>query len=195
MNVAVVSAWLSLLGGGIVDYRLFARTFHSQGRTAQWGLSLKIGGLSLLFEDFHCHGVNFSATLGMLYQGGMLKRGCFRMLPLTLSEESWERCTLHNAHCTVAMGQTVLYLFFSGQRSLTRTHRLIIFRWAKRFVFLQIEPFAPLFWAVGLVFAHTLYGNRWPSPPAWNPSTMLQYGSGNWVQFDRWSAAPLPFPI
>ena len=22
-------------GGGIVDYRLFARTFHSQGRTAQ----------------------------------------------------------------------------------------------------------------------------------------------------------------
>ena len=35
-------------------------------------------------------------------------------------------------------------------------HRIIIPRWAKRFVFVQIEPFAALFWALGIVISHIL---------------------------------------
>ena len=41
----------------------------------------------------------------------------------------------------------------------THIHRLIIPRWANRFVFLQIEPFALLFWALGITRAYTATGD------------------------------------
>ena len=38
-------------------------------------------------------------------------------------------------------------------------------RWAKCFVFLEIEPSAVLFWALGIVLAHILYCNSQVTQP------------------------------
>ena len=57
---------------------------------------------------------------------------------------------------------------------------------------LRVEPFAVLCWALSIVLAHihyTAYCNRWPSPPAWHPSTLVRYK----VQFDRRSVGPIRF--
>ena len=75
-------------------------------------------------------------------------------------------------------------------------HRLIIPRWAKRVLFVQIEPLAALFWALGIVLisrAYTSTGNpaRQPGIPQLRYSTAVE----SWVELDRRSVATLPFPL
>ena len=55
--------------------------------------------------------------------------------------------------------------------------RLIIARWAKYSSYLRVEPFAALFWALGILLA-----NNWPArPPAWHCSTAVQSAFPNMV--------------
>ena len=40
-----------------------------------------------------------------------------------------------------------------------------------------------------------IYCKRWPSPPAWHPSTTVQQGSGKLGSIWQKTRRPLPFPI
>ena len=71
-------------------------------------------------------------------------------------------------------------------------HTLVIPRWANRFVFFQIDPFAVLFWALGIVLVHILQQVTQPTGLA---SFTLRYSTAveSKVQFEE-ASPPYLFP-
>ena len=74
-----------------------------------------------------------------------------------------------------------------------------IIRWAKYFVFLTIEPFAVLFWALGIVLSHILQQLTQPAGQAylnhaWYWHGTVRQGSVRFNLRER-CLGPLPLPI